>query len=138
MLNYKRLKKITKRKAKMFEIYTNDETVTQHRPTGPEDTWLESSADGLLTLEAEKFLLSLPFDYVPGTTALVRPDLINQLATHWYREQDAQGLIEKMIEVESKTYADNDNQTETMQMELQVLRAWLESKTEAVELFVRH
>jgi hypothetical protein len=100
--------------------------------------WLESSADGLLTLEAEKFLLSLPFDYVPGTTALVYPHLINQLATYWRSKHGAQSLIERTIEVESKIFVDDDEQQQTMQMELQVLRAWLESKTEAVDLFIQH
>ena len=41
--------------------------------------WLESSCDGLLSLDAEKLLLTLPLDVVPGQTALWHPEIINRM-----------------------------------------------------------
>jgi hypothetical protein len=122
----------------MFELYKNDDTFREQRASGPEDTWLESSADGLLTLEAEKFLLSLPFDYVPGTTALIRPDLINRIAREWHQAADANALSRLLVDIEAMTYAFSNEKTPLIKMELQVLRAWLQSSTESVKLFIRH
>ena len=42
--------------------------------------WLESSCDGLLSLEAEKLLMSLPAEHVPEKTAMWQPDIINRIA----------------------------------------------------------
>lgn len=42
--------------------------------------WLDSATDGLLTTEAERFLLSLPNELEPNYLAVLRPQIINELA----------------------------------------------------------
>lgn len=42
--------------------------------------WLEAAMDGLLTVEAERFLLSLPLEAEPNLLANLRPQIINELA----------------------------------------------------------
>ena len=42
--------------------------------------WLDAAMDGLLTVEAERFMLSLPLEAEPNLLANLRPQIINELA----------------------------------------------------------
>ena len=46
----------------------------------PQERWLEAAVDGLLTVEGERFMLSLPLNIEPNLTAILRPQIINELA----------------------------------------------------------
>lgn len=46
----------------------------------PRERWLEAAVDGLLTVEGERFMLSLPLNIEPNLTAILRPQIINELA----------------------------------------------------------
>lgn len=45
--------------------------------------WSDSMDEGLLTLEAEWFLMTLPKQLIPRMTCLIAPDLLNQLVGKW-------------------------------------------------------
>lgn len=48
--------------------------------------WSDSMDEGLLTLEAEWFLMTLPKQLIPRMTCLIAPELLNQLVAQWTRE----------------------------------------------------
>ncbi|MCE2680620.1 MAG: hypothetical protein LW629_09280 [Burkholderiales bacterium] len=50
------------------------------RNSFPQERWLESAVDGLLTLEGERFMLSIPVELEPNYVAILRPQIINELA----------------------------------------------------------
>ncbi|MDH4394365.1 MAG: hypothetical protein QE278_01680 [Limnobacter sp.] len=45
--------------------------------------WSDSMDEGLLTLEAEWFLMTLPKQLIPRMTCLMAPELLNQLVAQW-------------------------------------------------------
>lgn len=57
---------------------TSETRTESHTPRM--ENWLEAAMDGLLTVEAERFMLSLPRDIQLNCLAVVRPQIINELA----------------------------------------------------------
>lgn len=45
--------------------------------------WSDSMDEGLLTLEAELLVMSLPEPLIPRMTCLIVPELLNQLVVQW-------------------------------------------------------
>ncbi len=130
----------------MFEMYNNSPLTNSdhdshpqinatHITSGPDYRWLESSCDGLLSLEAERFLLSLPFDYVPGNTALLRPELINRLALTWMKSSCPEELAQWIESVQTRPELNDEQVLPMVSTEMQTLKTWLRSDHEASHLF---
>jgi hypothetical protein len=51
--------------------------------------------EGLLTLEAEWFLMTLPKQLIPRMTCLVAPDLLNQLVVQWSVEHSGHESVKQ-------------------------------------------
>jgi hypothetical protein len=64
----------------MGRLLSSAFSASENNPNTPKERWIEAAVDGLLTVEGERFMLSLPISIEPNITAILRPQIINELA----------------------------------------------------------
>lgn len=89
--------------------------------------WSDSMDEGLLTLEAEWFLMTLPKQLIPRMTCLIAPELLNQLVVTWSIEHsridtNSEKQFALPIELNLKRFADYET---AVLVELMNLCKWL-------------
>jgi len=87
-------------------------------------TWLESAGDGLLTLEGERFMMSIPRELEPNYLAILRPHIINELAELKSFKRKLLGRLEEMLSPEYRHGLEARIENRIRQ-ELQNLSDWL-------------
>ena len=96
------------------------------RNSSPQERWLEAAVDGLLTLEGERFMLSIPMEVEPNYLAILRPQIINELAE---LKQFKLKLMKRLEEMLSPEYLHGLEARieQRLREELQKLVDWLKA-----------
>ena len=92
--------------------------------TAPQAGWLESAVDGLLTLEGERFMLSIPTGVEPNYLAVLRPHIINELAELKRFKRKLMNRLEEMLKPEYRLGLEARIE-QRIREELQKLVDWL-------------
>lgn len=96
------------------------------RNSSPQERWLESAVDGLLTLEGERFMLSIPMGLEPNYVAILRPQIINELAELKRFKLKLMTRLEEMLSPEYR-HGLEARIEQRIREELQKLADWIRS-----------
>lgn len=105
---------------------TSEERTTlansQSQPHG-QIRWLDAAMDGLLTVEAERFMLSLPAGLELNCIAVLRPQIINELAELRRFRNRIVRRIDDLLKLEFRHGADGSLDSR-LREELRRLKDW--------------
>lgn len=91
--------------------------------------WLEAAMDGLLTVEGERFMMSLPGGIEPNWLAILRPQIINELAEIRRFRGRIINRIEELLHLDLRTHQDESIE-QHLRDDLTRLKSWFMSQTD--------
>lgn len=111
--------------------FTSSEAHTTQTHTTRQN-WLEAATDGLLTIEGERFMLSLPASLRLDWLAVLRPQIINELAQLSRFRQTILRRIEELLRIELR-HGIEGRHLDYLRAELACLRDWIQADSPGAE-----